>query len=76
MLLWEIIYDDPSEVNKITFQVYEDVPAGIDEPKFRKKSIRNGQRTEFIDERKIYIYLPKGATKLFTVRITCLDTEC
>lgn len=74
-LLWEIISDDPSEKNKITFQVYEDVPGGFDKGKFCDKSIRNGQRTEFIDERMIYIYLPKGATKPFKVRITGLDTE-
>lgn len=74
-LLWEIISDDPNEANKITFQVYEDVVRGLDKSKFGGKTIRNGQRTEFIDERKIYIHSPKGATKAFKVRITGFDTE-
>ncbi len=74
-LLWEVISDIPDEINKITFKVYEDVPMGFDKSKFGDKRIRNGQRTEFIDEREIYIYLPNGATKPFKVRITGLDTE-
>lgn len=74
-LWWEIISDVPNEANKITFQIYEDIPNGSDECKFGGKSISNGQRTEYIDETKIYIYLPKGATKPFRVRITGFDTE-
>ena len=74
-LFWEILSDDQKEINKITFQVYEDVPGGIDKGKFKKKRIRNGQRTPFIDERKLYIYLPKGAKKPFKVRITGWDIE-
>lgn len=74
-LLWEIIPGPQDDARKISFEVYEDVPAGLDRGKFGDKRIKHGDRTPFIDERKIYIYLPKGATKPFTVRITGMDTE-
>lgn len=74
-LLWEIIPDKPNEKNKISFKVYEDVVFGIDRKKFKGTQITNGQRTQYIDERKIYIHSPQGATAPFTVRITGMSTD-
>lgn len=74
-LLWEIIPEKPEEKNKISFMVYEDVVNGIDRKKIEGLRIVNGQRTKYIDERKIYIHSPEGATAPFTVKITGMDTE-
>lgn len=74
-LLWEIIPEKEAERNKISFQIYEDIVRGIDKKKFQGIRISNGQRTKYIDERKIYIHDPQGATAPFTVKITGLDTE-
>ena len=74
-LLWEIIPDKPDERNKISFKVYEDVVNGVDSKKFDGIQIVNGQRTQYIDERKIYIHSPQGASAPFTVRITGMSTE-
>lgn len=74
-LLWEVISEKTEEKNKISFKVYEDVVNGIDNKKFEGLRIVNGQRTKYIDERKVYIHSPEGATAPFTVKITGMDTE-
>lgn len=74
-LLWEIDPGKGDDKNKISFLVYEDVAHGIDSAKFNEIRITNGQRTAYIDERKVYIHSPQGATVPFTVKITGMDTE-
>lgn len=74
-LIWEIITGSSDDASKISFQVYEDVPSGIDQKKFKGRRIRKGDRTAFIDERKLYIYLPEGARGSFEVRVSGSDLE-
>lgn len=68
-LIWKIIPRDGDDASQISFQVYEDVPLGIDRKKFKGKKIRHGDKTAFINEREVYIYLPEGANSSFDVSI-------